>query len=144
MNMTDRNSVSVQSRSRQVAVIVLLMPDAVDTLTWAPDDGWRYHLKHVEWFTDINKLYIVASCWTFIGIHSYIITSLKANTVVFKHLHNGTHNYVCTSTAGLATVLWYFKWVRLNSGSRLCVEISLLKICTFVEMHTTVMRYLYC
>ena len=35
----------------------------------APDDGWRYHLKHVEWYTDINKLYIVASCWTTISIY---------------------------------------------------------------------------
>jgi len=34
-----------------------LMPDTVDTGTWAPDDGWRYHPKHVEQFTDINKLY---------------------------------------------------------------------------------------
>ena len=28
----------------------------------------RYQPKHVERFTDINKLYIVASCWTIIGI----------------------------------------------------------------------------
>ena len=40
----------------------------MDTVTSAPDDGWRYHPKHVERFTDINKLYIVAS-WTIIGIH---------------------------------------------------------------------------
>ena len=47
--------------SRQVTfptVTVLLMPDAVYTLTWAPDDGWRYHPKHVERFTDINKMCI--------------------------------------------------------------------------------------
>jgi hypothetical protein len=43
----------------------LLMPDAVDTVTWAPVDGWRYHPKHVEQFTFINKLYIVASCYIF-------------------------------------------------------------------------------
>ena len=33
----------------------------------APDDGWRYHPKHVEKFPDINKLCTVASfldiCW---------------------------------------------------------------------------------
>ena len=29
----------------------------------APDDGWRYHPKHVEQFPDINKLCNVASCW---------------------------------------------------------------------------------
>jgi hypothetical protein len=28
------------------------IPDAVDTGLWAPDDGWRYHPKHVEQFPD--------------------------------------------------------------------------------------------
>jgi hypothetical protein len=32
------------------------MPDAVDTVTRAPDDGRGYLPKHVELFTDINKL----------------------------------------------------------------------------------------
>ena len=43
--------------------------------TNANDDGWRYHPKHVERFTDINKLYIVASCWTIIGICLWLQTS---------------------------------------------------------------------
>ena len=34
----------------------------------APEDGWRYHPKHVEQFPDTNKLNIVASCWIFIDI----------------------------------------------------------------------------
>jgi hypothetical protein len=36
----------------------------------APDDGWKYHKKHVEQFPDINKLCNVASWWiyTYIGI----------------------------------------------------------------------------
>jgi len=29
-----------------------LVPDAVDTVICAPDDGWRNHTKHVEQFTD--------------------------------------------------------------------------------------------
>jgi hypothetical protein len=33
----------------------------------APDDGWRYHPKHVKQFSDINKLSNVASCWIYIG-----------------------------------------------------------------------------
>jgi hypothetical protein len=37
--VTGRELVSVQSRSRKVAVMVILMPDAVDTVTLAPDDG---------------------------------------------------------------------------------------------------------
>ena len=35
----------------------------------APDDGWRYHPKHVEQFPDINKLCKVASCWLYIEIY---------------------------------------------------------------------------
>ena len=44
-------------------------PDAVDTVVCTPDDGWRYHPKHVEQFPDINKLCTVASCWIYIGIY---------------------------------------------------------------------------
>jgi hypothetical protein len=73
-------AVPLQSRSWKVAVKVLIMPDAVDTVTWAPDDGWRYHPKHVEQFTDINKLYIVAPHWIIIGIHSRCTDSWALNT----------------------------------------------------------------
>ena len=47
------------------------VPDAVDTVVQvcAPDDGWRYHTKHVEQFPDINKLCYVASCWIYIGMY---------------------------------------------------------------------------
>jgi hypothetical protein len=37
---------------RVVFVTPLLLP--VDTIVCAPDDGWKYHPKHVEQFTDIN------------------------------------------------------------------------------------------
>jgi hypothetical protein len=50
----------------------LLLPaaiDTVDTVVCAPDDGWRYHAKHVEQFPDINKLCNVVSCWIYIGIY---------------------------------------------------------------------------
>jgi hypothetical protein len=62
------------------------MQDAVDTVTRAPDDGWRYHPKYVEQFTDINKLYIFASCWTVIDI----IDSLDQfrGSFFFTHTHN--------------------------------------------------------
>jgi hypothetical protein len=50
------------------------MPDAVDTVKWARADGWRYHSKYVEQFTDINKLYVVAYCWTIIDI---FVTKIK-------------------------------------------------------------------
>jgi hypothetical protein len=41
------------------------IPDAVDTVVCAPDDGWQYHPKHAEQFPDINKLCNVASCWIY-------------------------------------------------------------------------------
>jgi hypothetical protein len=44
--------------------------DAVDIVVSAPDDGWKYHPKHVEQFPDINKLCNVATCciYEYIGI----------------------------------------------------------------------------
>jgi hypothetical protein len=51
------------------------MPDAVDTVVCAPDDGWKYHPKHVRQFPDINKLCNVASSWIYIGIQIYILRS---------------------------------------------------------------------
>jgi hypothetical protein len=48
--------------------MVRQIPDAVDTVVCAPDDGWKYHPKHVEQFPNINKLFNVASCWIYIGL----------------------------------------------------------------------------
>ena len=42
----------ISAGERQVAVTVWLIPDAVDTVVCAPDDGWWYHPKHVEQFPD--------------------------------------------------------------------------------------------
>ena len=53
------------------------IPDAVDTVVCAPDDGWRYHPKHVEQFPGINKLCKVTSCWIYIGIESCIVSSYR-------------------------------------------------------------------
>jgi hypothetical protein len=36
---------------------------------WAPDDRRRNRLKHVEHFTEINKLCNVASCWLYLEIY---------------------------------------------------------------------------
>ena len=45
------------------------VPDAVDTVVCAPDDGWRYHPKHVEQFPQIDKLCNIAACWIYIRTH---------------------------------------------------------------------------
>jgi hypothetical protein len=44
------------------------IPDAVDTVICASDDGCKYHPKHVEQLPDINKLCNIVSCWIYIGI----------------------------------------------------------------------------
>jgi hypothetical protein len=62
------------------------MPDAVDTVVCAPDDGWKYHPKHVEQFPDINKMCNVAACWIYIGIllgahHILHISRIRVNII---------------------------------------------------------------
>jgi hypothetical protein len=61
-----------------VAVTVWQIPDAVDTVVCAPDDGWKYHPKHVEQFSDINKMCNVASCW----IYEYIGILFGAHSIL--------------------------------------------------------------
>ena len=43
--------VTTLPQKRQVAVTVWQVPDAVNTVVCATDDGWRYHPKHVEQFS---------------------------------------------------------------------------------------------
>jgi hypothetical protein len=43
----------------------IVIPDAVDRVVYAPDDGWKYHPKHAEQFPDINNVCNVASCWIY-------------------------------------------------------------------------------
>jgi hypothetical protein len=59
---TGSNSSTIAADSSNGVTI----PDAVDTVVCAPDDGWNYHPKHVEQFPDINKLCNVAACWMYV------------------------------------------------------------------------------
>jgi len=46
-----------QPRSRQVAVTVSVMPDTVDTVSWAPDDGWNNTRNLLgTWQIEINYI----------------------------------------------------------------------------------------
>jgi len=76
------------------------MPETVGTVTRAPDDGWRYYSKHVEQFTDINKLYIVAACWTIIDI--YFAMHGPLNVKCTYEIWKGSH--LVTFTAGQCTL----------------------------------------
>jgi hypothetical protein len=75
-----------------------LVPDAVDTVVCAPDDGWKYHLKHVEQFADINKLCNVASCW----IYKYIEILLGAHPIL--HISRIRVNQHTSYTCGQVTL----------------------------------------
>ena len=49
---------------------------------WAPDDGWKNRLKHVERLTEINKLWNVPACWLysvniFNGVHFMLQVILR-------------------------------------------------------------------
>jgi hypothetical protein len=62
--------------------------------TCAPDDGWKYHAKHVEQFPDINKLCNVASYWIYIrillGAHPILhISRIKVKKSI--HITKNTH-----------------------------------------------------
>jgi hypothetical protein len=61
----------------------------VDTVVCTPDDGWKYHPKHVEQFPDINKMCNVASCWIYIeillGAHPILhISRIRVKEVAYK------------------------------------------------------------
>jgi hypothetical protein len=73
----------------QIAVTVWQITDAVDTVVCASDDGWKYYLKHVEHFPDINKLCNVASCWIYeyIGILLGVHYILHISGIRVKHMN---------------------------------------------------------
>jgi len=44
----------ISTHHQELISLSTVMPDTVDTVIRAHDDGWRYHPKHVEQFADIN------------------------------------------------------------------------------------------
>jgi hypothetical protein len=65
----------------------LTKPDAVDTVVCAPDDGWKYHWKHVDQFPDMNELCNVASCWIYIGILLGAHPIIRISRIRVKYSH---------------------------------------------------------
>jgi len=82
----------------------------VDTVIWPPDDWWRYHPKHVEQFADINKLYIVTSCWTVIDTYYAMHGSLNIKQLNLPlcwcwQYSRGRHTYMSTKNFVLRSFL---------------------------------------
>jgi hypothetical protein len=53
VSATFQLEVPTSPRKRKIAETVCPVPDAAITVVCAPDDGWSYHPKHVEQFTEI-------------------------------------------------------------------------------------------
>jgi hypothetical protein len=84
-----RGSVPTLPRQRQVAVKTGKYPMRC-TQFWAPDDGRRNHLKHVEHFTEINTLCKVVSCWVYLKIHLRCTDPWKSNISMYRDHLQGT------------------------------------------------------
>jgi hypothetical protein len=70
---------------------------AVDEVVCTPDDGWKYHPKHVEQFSDINKLCNFASCWiyTYIGILLGVYLILHISRIRIKEIRDAAKKQSC-------------------------------------------------
>ena len=88
-------------------VTVSLMPDTVDTVLCAPDDGWQYNPKHVEHLTDINELYTAACCWIFIAIYYKMHGSLdiKCRHKLCDFSSVGSFNLSCANPSARHFIL---------------------------------------
>ena len=55
---------------------------------WAPDDGWKNRLKHVERLTEINQLWNVAPCWLYSANFFHPFTQSSVEALFFSHSIN--------------------------------------------------------
>ena len=97
-------------RQRQVAVKVWQRIQCCIYSFWAPDDGRRNRLKHVEQFTEINNLSNVASCWLHLKIH--LPCTDPWTSKIFSHLSENLESHpishkkdATTSSATIPTSL---------------------------------------
>jgi hypothetical protein len=88
--MGSSHPVTFQTGSSTVSI----MPDTADTVIWAPDDEWSYHSKHVEQFANINKLYIIASCWAIIDITCVVFHHIVNTASVRRYLNKTAHSFL--------------------------------------------------
>jgi hypothetical protein len=68
---------------------------------YAPDDGWKYHPKHVEQFPDMNKMCNVVSCWIYeytgilLGVHYILhISRIRVKCIKLPKFQS-ISTYVC-------------------------------------------------
>ena len=59
---------------------------------WTPDDGRRNRLKHVENFTEINKLCNVTSSWLYLKILWHYLLNGSTKTAIHYFPHTRLYN----------------------------------------------------
>jgi hypothetical protein len=72
--------------------------------------GWYPHLKHVERFTDINKLYIVASRWIIIDTCVYMYRKERGDFTRMPYLQTSciTENIQGTEGRMFASLMYEY------------------------------------
>ena len=100
---------------------------------WAPDDGRRNSLKHVEHFTEINKLCNVASCWLYLEIRYVLFDSGAQNkNKVWNAVWPIGSCDVIQMVLGLI-YLYFLQWRRRCTAHSCCVSLCaciILSVCT--------------
>ena len=76
---------SVPHQELKIAHTASGICQTVTATCWAPDDGRKTRLKHVERLTEINKLCNVASCWLYSAKKSPILSHRRY--LVTKQIH---------------------------------------------------------
>ena len=80
---------------------------------WAPDDGQKNCLKHVERLTEINKLWNVASCWLYSANILAMHGPMNANPICTTKVYRGSgstppliHNFSTGWRQVVSLTLW--------------------------------------
>ena len=76
----------------------------------APDDGWRYHQKNVEQFTDINSvtLHLVGCLLDVLTMHG----SLNVKSVEFQFCVSVHHIMINKNTSLMQLISIYFTYSK--------------------------------
>ena len=120
-------------RQWQVAVKVWQStPCCIDSF-WAPGDGQRSRLKHVEHFTEINNLYSFASRWLYLKIRLRCTDPWTSNSDLYPERFILFHAYVLDLCV-IAFCELRLNWVKMLRGVSVLKMTSVTKAC-LIEIH---------
>jgi hypothetical protein len=113
-----------------LSTTVWQIPDAVNTVVYTPDDGWRSNPKYVKQFPDINKLCNFVYCWTHVGKSQIIRTMGTCFAVgytagwVWQNTHGLLLSYHCG--AGVTLIVHFchefFFAINMDTPNFICTK----------------------